>query len=64
MAINTIIKGRFYLTFQVDSKIEANSPVLQNLCLSPSQPITVIRGLDKALGIGKNKFEVCCDMIS
>ena len=37
---------------QVENKRDAMSPVLQNLCISPSQPITVIRGLAAALKLG------------
>ncbi|CAB3996534.1 lysine-specific demethylase 6A isoform X6, partial [Paramuricea clavata] len=43
-------------SIRVETKSEAYSPELQNLCLSPSQPITVIRGLDKALGIDLGLF--------
>ncbi|XP_028401681.1 lysine-specific demethylase 6A-like isoform X3 [Dendronephthya gigantea] len=43
-------------SIRVETKSEAYSTELQNLCLSPSQPITVIRGLDKALGIDLSLF--------
>lgn len=41
---------------QVSSKCEAHSPALADYCISPDQPITVIRGLAAALKLDLGLF--------
>lgn len=49
-------KYLFCLLFQVTSKSEAHSPALAEYCISPDQPITVIRGLAAALKLDLGLF--------